>query len=1440
MALSASRIVFQGETPHAHEREAIEFAIQALPNVDPYYVWALVDLLDPPTGRLYEIDLLVLGYSALYLVEIKSGPGRYEGDFQDWYRFLPGESGPHYLENPYRLANLKAKVLKSRLRAAMKTPEASPRVEPLIFLSDPNVENRLRTDGQNGVITRGTFLDALKHHSFPGSPANWRAEPISRPVMHEIAQAMKAIGIRPRKAKLMVGSYQLGEILEDGPGYQDRAAVHRDQKSFTRRARTYLVPQQTSVERRQQLRRAADREAQLLWDVREHPSILRISDFVADAELGPTVLFDAFEGALPLDAFVRKEPKLDVSERIGIIEQVGRALAFCHRKGVVHGAVCPQSVLVRRAPGTRAIETRLFNFQLGAGERVEGTSHWTALTTEPWLIYQAPELREDPSTRMPSIDMFGLGALGYFLLTGREPGASRAEVEQRLQNDGCLDPRRVADDIGHDIAEQIAFATRRSPIERADDVAEWIELLLDVSTKPDEPRPPEPNPLEAKKGDRLGGDLVVEDILGHGATSRVLKVERESDGRSYALKVSLSPDFDVRLREECAVLERLRHPRIVQYVEKRTLGGRFCLLLSLAGPETLHRHLAREGTVSLDLASRYGEDLLSALAYLEVVEVMHRDIKPANIGVGIISKDAAHLTLFDFSLANAPAKEVQIGTAAYRDPFLRARGAWDYAAERWSAAVTLHEMLTGVRPSYVGLGEDGQLILAPERFDAAVRDALIAFFERALHPDVERRFTSAQEMSRAWVSAFERVQASIEDQADTTGDLSETSFDVLFSPERLKAISPQTAIEALPLSPRARNALDRAGLRVASDLLRLPDNRLSAIRGIGRSVAREILELRNRWKHLQGDVQEDATPFFVGYAGEDFALALAGVELPTVGALKNAGVRSLGGLASMPKILVEGLSARHGFDAGALHRLLDAETRKANEREHPTTLEGWIDALLAKQKKGNAHIRELFGLEGPFAGKLGTSVRELAEALEVTAPAIYIALAKCRDVWKKHPALAELRARCRAVVEAKGGAATLEGAAADLLAVLPHDRGAPSELLRARAGALFRLIAEVDKEEEGALAYLRLHDSQAWLVIGDERAKALRELGEAADQLAARPVLASPSEAERALRDVADGTPFAGLAIDRLAELAALASTSAARSSRLEIYPRGLSAARAIELSSSVLKPGLAPAEIRERVLARYAESEALPDRPALDPLLEAQGLSFDAASGKYTRPNISEGTGLETRVSTSMASLVSSELPRGPAIEADDVAFDRFERSVRLALERRSFRVLGVTADRANQAALALSARHGLQVVPFDRVLLGAIHRQMEKAKITQEDVVHIADREGEGGKNWNHLLRLVNAAVEDVARELLPPKEPTLFVQVGLLARYRLEGFLHTLMEAAKRPECPAIFVLVPAHDTGGLPRINGELTFPGLLASQAEWIPKAWLRRARPNAA
>src|SRR5262245_39631546 len=147
---------------------------------------------------------------------------------------------------------------------------------------------------------------------------------------------------------MKLGDLALGELVEEGPGYQDREAQHERMTTLKRRVRSYLVPQSPGQERRDQLRRAADREAEVLSVLSDHPAILRFTDYVAEGPMGgPCIVFEDFAGSFPLDAYLRLRPELSFDHRIHILQQVADALEYCHRNKVLHRGLHPGAVLVR-------------------------------------------------------------------------------------------------------------------------------------------------------------------------------------------------------------------------------------------------------------------------------------------------------------------------------------------------------------------------------------------------------------------------------------------------------------------------------------------------------------------------------------------------------------------------------------------------------------------------------------------------------------------------------------------------------------------------------------------------------------------------------------------------------------------------------------------------------------------------------------------------------------------------------------------------------------------------------------------------------------------------------------------------------------------------------------------------------------------------------------
>ncbi|MBK9034615.1 MAG: hypothetical protein IPL61_25670 [Myxococcales bacterium] len=422
-------------------------------------------------------------------------------------------------------------------------------------------------------------------------------------------------------------------------------------------------------------------------------------------------------------------------------------------------------------------------------------------------------------------------------------------------------------------------------------------------------------------------------------------------------------------------------------------------------------------------------------------------------------------------------------------------------------------------------------------------------------------------MRRAWERAFEAQTAGAGDTPDPDGPTPAPAPAPL-ADAAIAAIAADTPVHALPLSARAKNALDRAGGLRAVEAARPPEN-ISSIRGVGEQVALgdprlpPALDLAG-----QGHGRVRRAAFFPGYRGDDLMIHLAGLATATAERLADAGLRSLAPVAAAPRAQLANLARTAGLDEAAVRAALSAEHAKAAVRSQPTTLGAWCDALLPAGKKRSQHPRELFGLEGPLLGRVGASPRELAERLELTAAAIYIALGKARDEWRKHPAIASLVAAVHAAVERAGGAAPLARTGVELLTDLPHAGEPDAEV---RATALVRVVAELEKDDPAGLRFVRLDGDAPWIVLRDDVEDVVRRLGAIADDLAGRDVLAGPAEVARALAEIADDTPLAGLPADRLVRLAAAASRRAAASTRLELYPRDLPPARALALSAAVL-----------------------------------------------------------------------------------------------------------------------------------------------------------------------------------------------------------------------------------------------------------------------------
>jgi serine/threonine protein kinase len=1409
MSLSAARWHVIAESNFAWEREALDWMRSNLPDRDSWHVWTNFEFIDDE-GKVSEVDALVLSPAGLFLVEIKSRPGVLRGDAHSWTWTTDGRSNTY--DNPLILANRKAKRLASLLRrqpAIAKAKIRLPFVEPAIFLSSSSLSCQLEGLARTATFQHGR-PGTVDDPGIVGALANGINNRVTTSVdaaqARAIARGLAEAGIRPSNKHRQVGDYRLTKLLAEGEGFQDWEASHVSIDTVHRRVRIYTVANASSPEIRATRVRQARREFEILEGI-DHPGILKVKD-LKETELGPALIFDHDPKAVRLDHLLRERGKtLTVTQRLQLVRDIAETLKYAHSKRLYHRALGPQSILVNDLDGG-VMHVRLMNWQTASRNvgdlaspntvhRTTGTHHVEDYVENPGLIYLAPEtMRADPA-QGPSLDVFSLGCIAYYLFSGQPPAESVLDLAEKLRVGQGLRLSNTMDGCGARQQELIQFATYPDLLARYDSIQGFLD---DLDRVEDELTTPDPeatvDPSIASTGDRLKGGFTVVKRVGRGSSSDALLVRRDGSEEEHILKVACDIAHNDRLVAEGEVLARLHHQNIVAHRETLTVAGRTALLLKSAGARTLAQKIKDEGRLSLDMLQRFGEELMEAVNHLESEGVSHRDIKPENIGIAENRNRKLQLVLFDFSLCRTPADNITAGTHTYLDPFLSLRKPprWDLYAERFAAAVTLYEMAVGQPPVW-GEGHtppamlDVEASIESDVFDPVTREGFTTFFAKALRRDYKERFDNAEEMLRAWRAIFASKQTVHPGQ---TGD---SAADGGFGAIALTATSLTTMAE-LGYSLEAQDVLERMGIHNARELLAVDRIRFRLLRGVGDKIRKEIRLTAKELARLRPD-------------------------------------------------LTQGRAAAHDDE----------------DADGAISINELAAQLLPRRPAGDdrpeeAALAHYLGLDDAVKAGAWSSLGDSAQAGEVDRTTLTAALIKARERWLKNPAFTELRQQIDSLLRSQGQVMSAAEGAMALLAL--RGCAAQDDIERMRqATAVLR--AAVEAEAHLDQPRFEAFDHQPSMLIASASAWAdyARQLGASADACALADPLLPPSRVLETLEGVplpqsstatlaAGGLPIGPLTPTRLLRLAASASRKAAVSSRQEIYPRGMPPLHALKQSLGALvgAPELRPTDIQDRVKGRYPEATALPQRPELDRLLEEAGapLAWDPTgadgSGAFRLATLgrSQTAGTTTQFSRH-ATMLSAHAAGDNDLAQTTAAEDRLIRG----LQEGGMLVLTIHPRLARHAEAELLHRFGgpgtpatkLTRVNFDALLLGALREQAKAANVAW-NVVLQADAADRGTRHWTNLQRLVQRTLPALRQALLESSSPLLLVSTGLLARYDLMGLITEMEQQVGRPgRTPAAWLLLPTSQQG-LPVIDG-VAVPmvnNLHNTRSLALPQAWI--------
>jgi serine/threonine protein kinase len=1379
---------------YEHERNALEFVRAGLPDHDPYRAWTNFEF-QTPDGAIYEVDLLVLTKQGFWLVECKAWRGRISGDVGTWNCTV--DSHIRTEDNPILLANRKAKALSALLKAHPAAAKVRlPWLDPLVFLSAEEMQCDLTGPARNRICLkdrpnkgdqpeRQGILAALINRDCPGVEVDARAT-IDIKVARALSQAMDRAGIRPSQRARRVGDYILGELIADGPGYQDRLAKHTKFDDVYCRVRQYTIADASTEEQRKHLQRAAGREFQIIQTL-EHKGILPVLDY-KDHENGPALLFRYLDPhAIRLDHYLATNcHKLTTEQRIDMLRQIADAIRYAHSKRIIHRSLGPQSILVSLVSDAASSAPRLqvYNWQVGVRDAASTSGRVTNvedLVEAQAFVYMSPEAMSDSRKVTEASDVFSLGAIAYHLFASRPPAGNPSELARILREQKGLSISSVLDGAGPKLEEMIQWSTHPDVLTRIGSVEDFLSMLDEVEDELTAPTETiVSDPLTAKRGDRLPHGFLVESVLGQGATALALLAKRGD--KENVLKIALNDENNPRLHEEAEALRSIHSEFIVAIEDELEMGGRTVLVLQKAGDKTLSSLLREEGVPGLDLLARYGDDLLSAVSSLERHGVVHRDIKPDNIGIRSLTKQRNQLILFDFSLTKAPLENIKVGTEGYKDPFLSNRkpARWDLAAERYSAAITLYEMTlgAGVLPQW-GSGKsdaaltDEELVMDAEKFDASVRDGLVDFFCKALHREPKTRYGNAYDMQTAWRQVFKDA----EQRKITTASGQEIEIGVSLDQATLG-----TPVSALGLSTRARNALERSNVVTVRDLLKFPINEIHVMRGVGNQTRQEIIRfvgpLREKFPNVEAVVMKDQTSH------------------------DESGPPSLESLH---------------------HRIVGVRQAK---KDGEWKIRGRLLGVTAPESQAASHW---------------PSQTEVADSLEVTRARVGQVLTADRTRWSKDPLVTAFRHELCEQIQRLGGVVAISEIV-DLTILLRPAANTPEIAPQQRlAAAIARAAVETEDLMAQRRFQLRRVRNQIVVACSQELAAYAETLGQVADVLSANDPLPPPLRVFQDLYEVPQPQQPHGcqpLSNERLLSLAAAMSRSAAVSSRQELYPQGMAAERALRLGIGALsglglgdaEVGLSVEQIRDRLRSRYPAAEPLPNRPELDELLNRVGLDvrWNAETKTYQRQEhyrlVTSGSSIPKRRSTAISS-------RHGEITPDIAEARQFEERLRHAYADGGFLVLTVRPSRMRRCEDELLRRFGLCRVSYDELLFSALRAEARDLDIDWSIIEH-ADGAEPMSQDWSNLLHLTGRVAPKIAADLMNREGPILLVNPGLIARYDQMSILETLRDNVGHDvPCPGIWVLVAADGQSEMPILD-HAVIPLITSGQRAKVSEGWI--------
>ena len=279
-------------------------------------------------------------------------------------------------------------------------------------------------------------------------------------------------GLLRRGAHRQLGPYRLGRQIGEGALSNVYLAQHRMLKRPA--AVKVLKPQTTSDEWTARFQREVQSASQL-----GHPNTITIYDY----GVGPGGEFwyamEYLEG-LALSDLVERYGPLAPSRAAHVLRQACASLWEAHACGLVHRDIKPQNIMLCNVHGERDV-VKVLDFglvkQMSDAETRDLTSTLRILGTP---LYMSPERIRHPGDADARADIYALGAVGYYLLTGKRLFETETEHDLLYQAMHVVPPlasEHAPHPLPVELDALIARCVEKDPDRRPQSMAEVASAL---------------------------------------------------------------------------------------------------------------------------------------------------------------------------------------------------------------------------------------------------------------------------------------------------------------------------------------------------------------------------------------------------------------------------------------------------------------------------------------------------------------------------------------------------------------------------------------------------------------------------------------------------------------------------------------------------------------------------------------------------------------------------------------------------------------------------------------------------------------------------------------------------------------------------------------------------------------------------------------------------